>query len=386
MPHYDVIVIGAGPAGLSFGASIHKKKVLLAEKKKVPGYPVKSSAVTFSSTISRFRLADAVCHGSNRIRIFLDSGWEKEFTYQDPVLYTLDFVKMCRILRERAEKNCLVQTGIPVEKVLVEEGEVKGIFIRGEFHTADLYVDASGEARVLLKHLAPRYYRKQWLVCGIEYEMERLVFDSGRFDFFFGNRIIPEGYAWVFPTGNRSARIGLGKLIPGRGGRKPAHLKERLSAFLASDICPVAFPEGEQIREVHKGIMTYYKPLSTLYFKNTFIIGDAASHSSCLLGEGIRFCLISGQQLAEMLNVQSPARTARQFERAMKDMTRYFAQFVWFLRGFVHGPNRMIHALVKALSHGNAARLERLMKSCFRPADFIRLPLQVMKNLMVFWR
>jgi digeranylgeranylglycerophospholipid reductase len=373
-------VIGAGPAGLSFGAAIKNKRVLIVEKKAVPGVPVKSSAGTFFSTITRFNLADAVCHAAHRFRIVLDNGWFKDFQYERPVLYTLDFARMCAILKERAEKNCLVQTGARVENVELENNRIKAVKIGGEVFTADLYIDASGEARTLVRHLAPAYFQKQWLVYGLEFEMDRLALDSDRFDFYFGNRIIPEGYAWIFPTGGRSARIGLGKLVPGKGGRRKVHLRNALERFLSSGICPVNIPGDFRIRETHRGIMTYFRPLSRTFYQNTFVIGDAASQSSCLLGEGIRFCLMAGQDLAEALNVRPPADAARHYERTVRAMTRYFSQFTWFLRCFVYGPNRVVHSLVRAMSEGDAVRLERIMKSSFRTADFVRIPASTAKH------
>jgi flavin-dependent dehydrogenase len=380
MPHYDIIVIGAGPAGLSFGASIKNKRVLIVEKKEVPGVPVKSSAGTFFTTITRFNLADAVCHASHGIRIALDNGWSKDFRYREPVLYTLDFARMCGLLKERAEKNCEIRTGAHVEKVVLEKGRIKALKIGEERYSADLFIDASGEARTLLRHLSPAYYRNQWLVFGLEFEMDRLTLNSDRFDFFFGNHVIQEGYGWVFPTGEDSARVGLGKLIPGKGGRRKAHLRSALDRFISSGLCPVKVSGETRIRETHRGIMTYYKPLTRPFFNNTFVIGDAASQSSCLLGEGIRFCLISGQDLAEALNLKPPAEAARHYEITIRSMTRHFSQFMWFIRCSVYGTNRMIRSLVRAMSEGDPERLERYMKSSFRPADFIRVPLSTTKH------
>ena len=153
MEKYDIIVVGAGPAGLSFAEHVRDKSVLVIDRKEELGVPIKSTAGTFTDTLIDFELMDAVCHSSKGFRIILDNGSIKEFLYEKPVLHTLDFPRMIKILTERARKNCDILHPASIEKVNIDGGGIKSIETNENSFKADIFIDASGEARVLLKHL-----------------------------------------------------------------------------------------------------------------------------------------------------------------------------------------------------------------------------------------
>lgn len=382
MEKYDIIVVGAGPAGLSFAEHIEDKSVLVIDRKKELGVPIKSSAATFADTLIDFELKDAVCHSSRGFRVILDNGYIKEFLYEKPVLYTLDFTKMIRILKKRMQKNCDILHPASVERISMDNGSIKSIETNENNFKADLFIDASGESRVLLKHLNSSYYRKQWLIHGLEYEVSKIDLNSTYFDFFFGNNLIPEGYCWVFPTGNTSARIGLGKLIPGRGGLRKIKLKDALQKFISSNVITAENFDNNNILEYHGGIMTYNKPLKNAYFKNCFVIGDAASQSSCLLGEGIRHSLRSGRELAIALNSFDLDFAKIYFQRYIDNNTKFFEYFPLFLQYFKIAPNWAILTLVKALSDYDNTNMLRLLRSEFKSSDFMKLLYTFPRNMI----
>lgn len=382
MEKFDIIVVGAGPAGLGFAGHIKNKNVLVVDRKHTLGIPVKSSAGTFTETLIDFGLEDAVCHSSHGFRIILSNGITKEFHYEKPVLHSLDFPRMIEILSERAKKNCEILHPASVENVTVKNGTIESIEIEDTVFKADLFIDASGEARVLLKHLDPSYYRKQWLAQGLEYEVTGLEFDADHFDFFFGNDIIPEGYAWVFPTKKTAARIGLGKLVLGKGGNKRVNLKDALHEFISSDILSVRNFNETNIVENHGGTMTYYKPLKNPCFHNCYVIGDASSQSSCFLGEGIRFSLLSGRKLAIALNSYDPLTARMHYQNYISHMTRYFNNCMILLHFYKLAPDRSIYAFMKALAEHDSADMLRIFRSEFKNTDFARLLYTIPKNMI----
>lgn len=382
MEKYDIIVVGAGPAGLGFAGHIKNRNVLVIDRKHDLGLPIKSSAGTFTETLIDFGLEDAVRHSSNGFRIILGNGFTKEFHYEKPILHSLDFPRMIEILFERAKQNCEIIHPASVGKVNITDGKIESIEIEDNIFKADLFIDASGEARVLLKHLDPSYYQKQWLGHGLEYEATGLDFNNDYFDFFFGNDIIPEGYSWVFPTGKTTARIGTGKLVQGKGGRKKVNLKDALHDFISSDIMSVQICKEKNIIEIHGGTMTYYKPLKNPCFNNCFVIGDASSQSSCFLGEGIRFSLMSARKLAVELNSYDLETARIHYQNYISNMTYHFNIFMMFLHFYKLAPNWAIYAFIKALADHDDTNMLRILRSEFKSTDFTRLLYAVPKNVI----
>ncbi|MCL7475090.1 MAG: NAD(P)/FAD-dependent oxidoreductase [ANME-2 cluster archaeon] len=381
MEKYDIIVVGAGPAGLGFSGTIKNKNVLVVDRKPELGIPVKSSAGTFTDTLTDFELEEAVRHSSKGFRIILGNGFTKEFHYEKPVLHSLDFPRMIKILSDKARMNCEMIHPASVENVTLKNGNIESIEIDKTLYKADLFVDASGEARVLLKHLNPSYYQRQWLAHGLEYEATGLDFDADSFDFFFSHTIIPEGYAWVFPTGKTTARIGLGKLVYQKGGTKKVNLKNALHEFISSGIITVKNFNENNINEIHGGTMTYYQPLKDPSFNNCFVIGDAASQSSCFLGEGIRFSLLSARKLALLLNSHDLETARLHYQTYISHMTRHFNMCKMFLHYYKLAPERGIYAFLKALSDYDETNMLRILRSEFKGTDFTRLLYTVPQNM-----
>jgi digeranylgeranylglycerophospholipid reductase len=379
---YDIIVVGAGPAGLSFASDIKNRDALVIDRNEESDYPIKSSAATFTETLYEFGLKSTTCHSSKGFRAILDNGVRKEFLYEKPVLHTIDFKKMIAIFAKRARKNCELMYSSPVKKVAINSNGIKEIRTEDKTYKADIFIDASGESRVLLKHLNPAYYKKQWLAHGIEYEVSDLDLDPNYFDFFFGNALMPEGYSWVFPTSNNSARIGTGKLMFNHGGRKNVRLENALKRFINSEVITVKGFRKENIKEKHGGIMTYFRPLKKSYIKNCFFIGDAASHSSCLLGEGIRFSLKSGKELALALNSFELNFSKIYYQSYIDNLTRLFQYLTIILRLYKRVPNWGARVIVKALFDYDRTNMLRIIRSELKRSDFLRLLYTIPKNMI----
>ena len=128
--------------------------------------------------------------------------------------------------------------------------------------------------------------------------------------------------------------------------------------------------------------MTYYKPLKEPYFGNCFVIGDASSQSSCLLGEGIRFSLKSGRELAIALNSFDIDFAKIYYQRYISNTTKYFNRFILFLQYFKLAPNWGIYAFVNALFSYDNVNMLRILRSEFKSTDFIRLLYTLPKNLI----
>ena len=104
---YDVIIIGAGPAGGSAARELSKlgKRVVLIERSRVLGEPNYSTAGTPLSTAKDFDLPDDVLSATWRKIILCSPNHEAVWEYPDVRGYVLDFRKLKQFLVHDAEKH-----------------------------------------------------------------------------------------------------------------------------------------------------------------------------------------------------------------------------------------------------------------------------------------
>jgi digeranylgeranylglycerophospholipid reductase len=110
--------------------------------------------------------------------------------------------------------------------------------------------------------------------------------------FYFGNRIAPEGYTWIFPKGERTANVGIG--ISGSKSRDGHRARQLLDRFIA-DI----FPRGKMIECIVGGV-SVCRPLPCTVADGLEVVGDAARLSDPITGGGIANAMITGRMAAEV--------------------------------------------------------------------------------------
>jgi digeranylgeranylglycerophospholipid reductase len=105
-------------------------------------------------------------------------------------------------------------------------------------------------------------------------------------EFYFGSKITPGGYAWIFPKGEEMANVGIG--ILGDRMRRPAI--EYLKNFVDSK------PELKKGRviEINGGGVPVGGPISKTVKDNLLIVGDAARQVNALTGGGIDSAMRAG--------------------------------------------------------------------------------------------
>jgi digeranylgeranylglycerophospholipid reductase len=108
--------------------------------------------------------------------------------------------------------------------------------------------------------------------------------------FYFGNRIAPEGYIWVFPKGERTANVGIG--ISGRKSRDGHRARQLLDRFIAD-----TFPRGKMVECIVGGV-SVCRPLPCTVADGLMVVGDAARLADPMTGGGIANAMITGRLAA----------------------------------------------------------------------------------------
>lgn len=300
--HFDVLIVGGGPAGLSAAEVAAKAgaRVAVLERQKEVGYPVHTSGGSWVSDMRALGIPAELYYPIKRVT-FLSPQKSARFEYADPVCCVLDVRGVYQHLAARAiAAGAQIHPNSPVERPIVEDGRVVGVIAKdhrnraGEWR-APVVVDASGFSSTLSTRagLHEGYRRYGY---GAEYDLYAPNYDADHLYLIMGSQVAPSGYAWAFPRGKGRVRLGVGVIRPDVN----ADAREYLDSF--TQRLPSLAPDfaGASPLEYHTGLFPSEGVVQRFVSDGLIATGDAAGHGSTLVGEGIRFAIYSGQMAGEV--------------------------------------------------------------------------------------
>ena len=291
---YDIVVVGAGPAG-SIAAKFAAEQgvsVLMLEKDRDVGYPVRCGEAVSMAGLEEF--------------IHPDPKWIateiSQFTFVSPDKTVIDVPfegKGCILERkifdyELANQAAKVGTDILtrayVNGLLYENEKVSGVKyeFRGEQKEikSKLVIAADGvESRVGRWAGLKTHSDFRDMESGIQVTATGIDIDQNTCYFYWGNIYAPQGYLWVFPKGNGVANIGLA--ITGDIGKKRSALSF-LNEFMENN-----YPNASILTQVVGGI-PFTPTLEKIVGPGIMLVGDAARQINPLSGGGIISGMIGG--------------------------------------------------------------------------------------------
>ncbi len=292
---YDIIVVGAGPAGAMAAkcAAENGASTLLLEKHAQVGLPVCCAEGITTAGLERVIKPRPEWIASTIEGASLISPSGSRITLLHPKAgYVLD--------REQFD-NGLAGMAVEAGAELLVSSPVVGIKSRRNgliesvtiFHENErreisgrLIIAADGvESRVAHMAGIDSTVDADNISSACQYLADDIDIEPGIVSITIGNDIAPGGYAWVFPKSARQANIGV-MVSPSRASGKTA--KEYLDLFMAS-----RFPHFKQVRTV-MGTIPVFKRGMPLVKGNLMLVGDAARVLDSLTGAGISNALISG--------------------------------------------------------------------------------------------
>ena len=295
--HYDLVVVGGGPAGSSaaFAAARRGIKVALIEKEDSIAETVRTSGVTWIQNIKEFGIPDD-CF--NPIRNFSFCSPNNTVTISDsiPRAAVLDVRKTYRWLAQEARKagaDIFLKTN--VNKIIKDDkGDIVGVSGTGPdgntiFHSK-VIIDASGFNSIVCKAMG---LVTQWkrFGAGAEYEVKVENIDPQTWWLMVGQQYSPAGYAWIFPLGNNIARIGVGIGKP----ESDVDPTQRLKELMEKKIGPIKKLGKITPIEFHYGLIPNDGLSRKTVFNNLILVGDSAGQANPLVLEGIRYAIKFGR-------------------------------------------------------------------------------------------
>jgi digeranylgeranylglycerophospholipid reductase len=330
MEAFDVLIIGAGPAGGHGARQLAKAgvKTLLIDRYKDFSVNSFSSAGTPNETLEKYDLPESIV-GSfwNQLKIVTSNQagvWTSE-TIQGSVL---DFEKLRSFLATEAQNsgatlwmNCLYVSHETVDGKTIVNLRRDRTDIQV---TAKVLVDATGPNRsVMYDSLKdqPELITGTGVEFLIEVDDESYKTHADALTFFLGYKWMPKGYSWIFPMGNNRLKVGAGIVnLDHEFVKEMQPLKHYIQLIIDDYIKP----KNYQILERHGGTVRYSLGLKDTYVKgNVIAIGDAVSTINFLGGEGIRHAMQSADISVPYIQAYLSGKNLT-FSGYQQDMHRVF--------------------------------------------------------------
>lgn len=292
----DIVIIGAGPAGLSAAEAAAKcnVNVVVIEKSSEIGYPIHTSGGSWIKELIDLGVSEHLFHPIKKCS-FVSPNKEAHFVFDEPQACVLDVRGLYQYLAEKAAKaGAQIKINTKVIEPIIKDGCVKGVKIldSGKYVeiNADVVIDASGFSSVIAKKAGLHAGFKRFGV-GAEYDLYAPKYNQDESILIVGSKVAPSGYGWVFPHGNNRVRVGVGLIHPVSMDNPKKYLDH-----LINDIPGISenLTNSAQI-EYHHGVVPSEGLINKSVSNGLIVVGDAGGQLNALVGEGIRYAIMFGK-------------------------------------------------------------------------------------------
>ena len=291
MNTYDVVIVGAGPAGSTLGYELARNgiSVLIIEKEKLPRNKTCAGGVTFRAhALLDFDISSVTQRVVYGMKISYQLGDFCIKKYRDPLAHLVmrrDFDYL--LVKKAQDAGATVIDGLRVEQVAASADRVE-VVAKDNPYCAKVAVGADGANSIVASRTGLMRDAQRELALEAEVSVSQGKIDE------IGSLIsvdlgrIPGGYGWVFPK----------KSHVSAGVTGPARLSGIFKPYL--DLILQQFGEYDII-DFSGHVMPMRRRSSSMQRGNVLLIGDAADLIHPLSGEGIFYALKSAKLAAPMI-------------------------------------------------------------------------------------
>jgi geranylgeranyl reductase family protein len=360
---WDVIVVGAGPAGSAAAITLAGKgiEVLLLDKARFPRDKVCGDGIVTASLeiIRELGIRQNGFYPIHGVKIISPKKytWQVQIRSREPNQDTCIVPRLVfdhLLLQKAVACGCRFTQG-RVQDLLFDSKCICGIqaMVSGEsikLHCKAL-IAADGVHSVIARRLRRDRHNDRHRLIAMRGYLEEFTIQPHQAEVYLLKEIVP-GYLWIFPTGKNSVNIGLGMRLD-RYKRRSINLRRALQNFLAlpetrkrytADISLKNFQFWSLHLASQKGIRRSYD--------GALLVGDAGAWIDPLTGGGICNAMITGRLAAETLYTALMRNNVSQnflqrYEKEAGKRLGYEIKRSYYLQTFLANFPQIIDPLVK---------------------------------------
>lgn len=310
-PEYDIVVVGAGPAGSMTAryAAMGGCRTLLLEKRQEIGSPVRCGEGLARHFVEDTKLPfdrKWVAREVKGAKIFAPNGTdltieERHAGNEVGIVLERDAFDKA-VAKEAAKEGAEIRLKATVTAILKEDGWVRGVRVKqleDEYSVrAKCVVAADGYESQVGRWAGFRTLLKAGDVTGtLQYRLTNIGpgHDFPDYCEFWLGTCAPAGYIWVFPKDETTANVGIGVSLDRLKAR--VDIKGFLDRWIAND---PRMTRAQPLDMVTGGVSTC-PPIKASVGNGIALVGDAARMIDPITGGGIGNGMLAGMMLGQVL-------------------------------------------------------------------------------------
>lgn len=297
MEYFDVIIIGAGPAGLKCAEVLGNSKfsVLLLEKNAEIGVKVCAGGLLVKNSEYLNLPKEIIDSRFDKIKLHIKNT-SSTLNYHEDFVYTIDRKKLgqWQLQKLKQFENIEIRKNCKVSKI-----EKNYIHVKGKKISYKKLIGADGSNSIVKRYLG---IKSKSVDIAIQYIIPTKKYKE--FEIFFDPNLFSAWYAWIFPHKDYVS-IGCGcnpKIISSK------KIINNFHNWLDKNSVDISNGKYEAF-SLDYNFQGYQ-------FESIFLIGDAGGFVSGLTGEGIYPAIVSGEEIGK--TILNPKYKSKKIDRLLQ--------------------------------------------------------------------